>query len=221
MLHLIVSEMTIILSMKYKKKGFQRPSLQDRPWNHGLKPWLLYQIIRYLTMRIKIFLVESNEDPICPVCGSPLKYRDHIPRIVKTRSGDVSWIHIRRLKCTNDKCRKLHRELPDKLAPYKHYETDVISGVLEGSITPDTKGYEDYPCEATMQSWHHWLNANRLMIDGTLKSAGYRFLGFTEELLTASVSLLDQLKSDTADWLKIILRFIYNSGNFLKPAWDC
>ena len=72
-----------------------------------------------------------------------------------------------------------------------------------------------------MQSWHHWLNANRLMIDGTLKSAGYRLLGFTEELLTASVSLLDRLKSDTADWLKIILRFIYNSGNFLRPVWDC
>ena len=38
---------------------------------------------------------------------------------------------IRRLKCSN--CGRLHRELPDCLVPYKHYASEVISGVLDGS----------------------------------------------------------------------------------------
>ena len=31
-----------------------------------------------------MFFVESNgEEPVCPVCGSGLKYRDQVPRIMK------------------------------------------------------------------------------------------------------------------------------------------
>ena len=29
----------------------------------------------------------------------------------------------------------------------------MIRGVLEGLITSDTLGFEDYPCEATMANW--------------------------------------------------------------------
>lgn len=114
----------------------------------------------------------------------------------------------------------MHRELPDILAPFKHFESDIIAGTLEGLITPETKGYEDHPSEAAMQQWHHWLFVNQLTIDGTLKSKGYQMLGFTEELLTSSVSLLRELMNITADWLKIILRFIYNSGSSLVSVWN-
>ena len=47
----------------------------------------------------------------------------------------------------------LHRELPEELFPYKQYESEVIRGVLEGLITCETLGYEDYPCEVTMIRW--------------------------------------------------------------------
>jgi hypothetical protein len=33
------------------------------------------------------------------------------------------------------------------------YESEIIIGVLEGLITCETLGYEDYPCEATMRRW--------------------------------------------------------------------
>lgn len=61
---------------------------------------------------------------------------------------------------------------------------------------------------------------NQLAIDGTLKSTGYQVLGFTEELLTSGVSLLSELRKDTCDWLRIILRFLYNSGSFLVSVWS-
>ena len=63
----------------------------------------------------------------------------------------TEWIVIRRLRCTI--CGSLHRELPEELFPYKQYEAEVIIGVLEGLITCETLGFEDYPCEMTMSRW--------------------------------------------------------------------
>lgn len=37
--------------------------------------------------------------------------------------------------------------------PYKQYEAELISGVLEGLITVETLDFEDYPCESTMKRW--------------------------------------------------------------------
>ncbi len=38
-------------------------------------------------------------------------------------------------------CNTIHRELPDFVLPYKQYEAEVIHGVIEGIITPETAGY--------------------------------------------------------------------------------
>lgn len=149
-----------------------------------------------------------------------MKARDHVKRIMKGKDGEIRWLMIRRLICTSESCHSLHRELPDVLAPYKHFESDIIAGVLDGLITPDTKGFEDHPTETTMHQWHSWFRLNRHTVEGTLRSKGYQLLGFTEELLTTSVSLLEKLRKDNCDWLRIILRYIYNSGVFLRSTWS-
>lgn len=123
---------------------------------------------------------------------------------------------IRRLKC--DHCEKIHRELPDCFAPYKQYSVEIISGALDGYISPEDADSADYPCEATLQCWKYWLIANWLRIDGYLKSMGYHLLGFREELLKTGLSLLEKLRSSNEWWLETILRFIYNSGGFLVPV---
>lgn len=91
-------------------------------------------------MRKKIFLVISEEDIICPECGSPLCRRDRRLRVHKEAGGKKSWFAINRLKGTNEKCRRLHNELPDCMIPYKHYGSDDL-------------GTEDYSCEGTMKHW--------------------------------------------------------------------
>lgn len=91
---------------------------------------------------------------ICPNCGGKLKYYDSVKRMIKTRRGVKDYIKIRRLKCR--RCERIHRELPRNVKPYKHYESDIIEGVQEGFITPDTIGFEDYPCETTMYRWRHF-----------------------------------------------------------------
>lgn len=95
-------------------------------------------------------MVRTNEEK-CPSCGGYLRYYDKVKRMVRIEGGCKRYIKIRRMKCTS--CRKLHRELPNHVLPYKQYTYEIIMGVLNGHITSDILGYEDYPCEMTMFRW--------------------------------------------------------------------
>jgi len=88
---------------------------------------------------------------ICPRCSGRLLYLDRVKRIQRTKRRETWYVYIRRLKC--ESCGSSHRELPDEIFPYKQYEAEVIRGVVEGLITSETLGYEDYPCEDTMVLW--------------------------------------------------------------------
>lgn len=92
----------------------------------------------------------------CPTCGGTLKYHDSIPRIVKTISGKTRWDKIRRLICTH--CRAVHREIPEYLLPFKHYESDIIRGFVGKQLSIFDLEYEDYPCEGTIKSWMNEYN---------------------------------------------------------------
>lgn len=87
----------------------------------------------------------------CPNCGGELKHYDSVQRLLKTKNGVKRRVKIRRLRCVE--CKKIHRELPESVLPYKHYESEIIKGVQEGIITPETIGFEDYPCSMTMIRW--------------------------------------------------------------------
>lgn len=111
-------------------------------------------------MRKQIFFITSKEECTCPCCGGRLKYRDHRLRIHKLAGGGKEWYQIRRLKCTDDKCRKLHNELPDCMFPYKHYDAGLIEDVVEGIVSEDDIETEDYPCEGTIKHWKWWMQVN-------------------------------------------------------------
>lgn len=88
----------------------------------------------------------------CPKCKSnDLKRYDKIKRLVKGEGGKKRWIDVQRYKCEN--CNSVHRQLPNIVIPFKHYDMEIIRGVRDGYITPETFGYEDYPCEETMKRW--------------------------------------------------------------------
>lgn len=93
----------------------------------------------------------SNDKLKCSDCGGRLKYYDKVSRIVRTKGRQTKWVKIPRYYCQS--CEKIHRHLPDYIYPYKQYESEVITGVVEGYITCETIGYEDYPCEMTMIRW--------------------------------------------------------------------
>ncbi|MBQ9902168.1 MAG: hypothetical protein IJM51_07260 [Clostridia bacterium] len=90
-------------------------------------------IIAQYHMVVNLFgetICKSEEEPVCPICQTKLKFRDWRRRISIKEGREVTWIMIRRLYCK--KCRRLHNELPDILSPYKHYEAETIEGVVDG-----------------------------------------------------------------------------------------
>lgn len=103
----------------------------------------------------------SDSKSSCPKCGGKLKYYDSVQRTMRTKGRKAKQINIRRLRCLQ--CKAVHREIPEFIFPYKQYEAEIIKGVLEGFITPDTIGYEDYPCEMTMIRWTNSLKIQLLL----------------------------------------------------------
>lgn len=165
-----------------------------------------------------IFFVISEEDTICPVCGSLLCRRDKKKRIHKIAGGRKQWLVINRLKCTNERCGKLHSELPDCVIPYKHYAADLIEDVVEEVRTSDDVETEDYPCEETMKHWKWWALQNEANINGQMRSTVHRLLDLDMEFLRSGDSLLKELRERISPgWLSVVTRFIYNSGGRIEP----
>lgn len=108
--------------------------------------------------------------------------------------------------------------LPDFLVPFKHYPETVIVDAVAGRLAPEE--VDDRPSMQTVNHWKWWIQINSSDIDGSLRSIAHRELGFTEELLRSSVSLLNELRSCLPEgWLKTVLRIIYNSGARLCPVY--
>ena len=103
----------------------------------------------------------SGKNFICPNCGHTLHYYDQVRRIVRTKGRQTRYVNLRRFKCPV--CKKIHREIPDYIYPYKQYEAEIINGVRDGFITCETLGYEDYPCEMTMLRWKSSRALQRLL----------------------------------------------------------
>jgi len=174
--------------------------------------------MKSVTMRMRIFLIKSKEDCVCPVCRSPLCKRDKKKRVHKIQGGIKEWYIINRLKCTNVKCKKLHNELPDFISPYKHYGAELIEDVVDEIITSDDLGTENYPCQDTMNHWKFWIALNEDNINGQIKSTAYSLFGLSTEFLKSKGSLLKELrKKISPGWLSVANRFIYNSGGRLDP----
>ena len=77
------------------------------------------------------FLIVSKEIPHCPFCGKSLKFAHHADRHEKLAGGTMKWYLIEVWKCDGCTVQKMHRALPDFLAPYKHYNVDIITDVID------------------------------------------------------------------------------------------
>ena len=104
------------------------------------------------------------------------------------------------------------------MLPYKHYEAEVISGVIDGIVTPHDQDSEDYPSISTMLYWLRWFQLNLSNMEGYLRNAGYSILGLGKDLLFSDQSLLEAVRKKYFNWLEKAIRIIYNSGGFL-PAF--
>lgn len=163
---------------------------------------------------------DGGSEFICTTCKKGrLRCRDHVKRICRLEGGETEWFIIPRHQCDNDGCGRMHRMVPDFLVPFKHYKAEIISGVLDGIVTPSDEDSFDQPSENTMKAWNHWLMSNLLNIEGILHSEACRNLGFSESFMKSGEPLLPQLRLMYQDWLEKLFRFIYNTGNRLVPVY--
>jgi len=162
-------------------------------------------------MRNREFLIESEEECICTECKSRLRYRDKVLRIQRYPDSEPKWFAISRLKCTNDSCGRIHRQLPDEMVKYKQYSAETVEDVVDEVI--DEEDVLDHPCRETISHWRWWFQFNEEHIERQLHSAVYRFLDQGFGLLDPKDSLLEEIrKRISPGWLGTCYRIINNSG---------
>ena len=78
--------------------------------------------------------------------------------------------------------------------------------------------FEDGPCERTMERWELWILLNLVFINQYLKSVGIRLLAVGMALLSSGEDVMEELqKREKRNWLRIVLRIVYNTGESLEP----
>ena len=170
-------------------------------------------------MRNWVFFIESEEECICPECKSGLKYRDKVLRIQRYRDSEPKWFAINRLKCTNESCGRIHRQLPDEMVKFKHYSAEDIEDVIDEVV--DENDVQVNPCEETIKHWRWWFQFNKNQMERQLHSVVYRFLDQGFGLLDPKDSLLEELrKRISPGWLGMCYRIINNSGGVIRTTPD-
>ena len=133
-----------------------------------------------------IFVISGTEPLTCPICGGRLTAYDRKVRKVRTKTGEIETLLLRRLRCKN--CQRLHTELPDFLVPYKRYSRESIEDVIAKSRTgaPDD--------ERTRNKIRTWYRHIRVYLDGiwqrlvNQKFASPQKIPTFLELVTAAVN---------------------------------
>lgn len=91
------------------------------------------------------YRVRSKHAALCPRCNQLLSGYDTRRRKVIGDDGETVYFLLRRLRCPS--CGKLHLEIPDLIAPHKHYSAEVIRQAIR-----ETKGF----CPADDSTIRRW-----------------------------------------------------------------
>ena len=133
----------------------------------------------------------------------------------KQIGGERKLYMINRLQCTNEGCRKLHRQLTDGMIKFKQYAAEVIEDVIDGVISEED-GLKN-PCDGTIKHWRWRFSHNEEQIEGHLQSAKYRLHGFESGSAKRMDLLLDEIREKISPgWLGKVCRIVNNIGGALR-----
>jgi hypothetical protein len=152
-----------------------------------------------------IFTITAEEFICCPLCYGELSYRDSRLRMLKNLLGEISHFLLRRLRCTG--CKKLHTELPSIIQPYRHYSSDVIQSVLDGS----EEGSDCAADNSTIRRWKTEFAEAEPEINQRLASV-YAQMAEEKVPIASTVHTLDKIKIKTKHWLAFVMALLINSG---------
>jgi len=145
----------------------------------------------------------------CPCCQAALKPYDRRERKCRDANGDWQVLVIRRLRCQNPRCQRIHAELPDFLVPYKRYRVGVIAAVLDG--TAQIAPLE----ESTRQRWRIWYRQLRGHLLGVAASIMRQFQETARTLLASPKTEIFPIQETDLPSLADLVRLAVNSGNWI------
>jgi len=153
------------------------------------------------------------EKSICPVCTGNLKVIGSKKRHMIDAGGERVVLVVRRMKCLNGNCGKIHHELPDVLIPYKMHTTIVFEKIIE----QDTS---EVPVEdSTIARIRAWFYGRADALVGALIGL-YATLnrGSGIELSDLPGSILERIHffvDKSEEWLKRLVRILVNNNKWI------
>ena len=157
------------------------------------------------------------EKSICPVCTGNLKVIGSKKRHMIDAGGERVVLVVRRMKCLNGNCGKIHHELPDVLIPYKMHTTIVFEKI----IAQDTR--EVATENSTITRIRAWFYSRADALVGALIGL-YATLnrGSGIELSDLPGSILERIHffvDKSSGWLKRLVRILVNNNLWIHTQF--
>ena len=93
--------------------------------------------------QVVVYIIKSQEKSTCPICGGCFCVIGVRRRQMICATGELEILIIRRLRCTKEKCHKIHHELPDCLYPFKRHCAETIEAVIKGKENTTPCGIDE------------------------------------------------------------------------------
>lgn len=136
--------------------------------------------------------------PACPHCDETLLPWRWCRRICHRSDGGTDYLWTQVLWC--DTCQRSHRQLPDCLVPFKHYDADSIEAGLQDGTTAAVAADE-----STIYRWQHWFHAWAVYASGVFVALQQRgaAIAFVEpsRSLPPILHVLGRWVGDAPGWL--------------------
>ena len=191
--------------------SFSKTSIRKGPLLIRLA-WLLYQISNWNGIVNLVFFVRSMENSICPLCQGNLKIIGSRRRRVIAEDGEQITLIVRRLRCRNEQCRRIHHELPDIVIPFKRHTTDTYEKVIVGveNVAPAE--------ESTIWRIRKWFKESADALTGGLlgtyvmvtKDFAAGFSGLPQSMLERICYFV----GTDPGWLKKVVRILVNNNKW-------
>lgn len=125
------------------------------------------------------------------------------------QSPEEKTLVIRRLKCQNPRCARIHHELPDTVVPYRRYCVKTIELII------DKKRLTATPMdESAILRIRKWFETRKDSIyGGLLGLAALLGTDFAEEPSVRPKSVLERIHTlfgERPGWLKLAVRILVN-----------
>lgn len=159
-----------------------------------------------------VFFVRSMENSICPLCLGELKVIGSRKRRVIAEDGEQITLIIRRLRCRNEQCRRIHHELPDIVIPFKRHTTDTYEKIIVG--VEDVAPAE----ESTIWRIRKWFRESADALTGGLIGTYVMVTNdFAVGLSALPQSMLERIfffVGKGPGWLKKVVRILVNNNKW-------